>query len=168
VVEEAIKSRDKSAQKFDRVWVVFDKDSFLPSHFNAAIAKATSNNIECAWSNEAFEFWYLLHFQNRITAMPRDQYQKAIEKAINDKVASCSRKNVKESFKYKKNALDMYDKLAKYGNQKLAIKWARELCKQHEGGDFSTQNPCTLVCELVEQLVGESEKLNEEIVAKYS
>ncbi|MDR2823957.1 MAG: RloB family protein, partial [Prevotellaceae bacterium] len=60
LVEKAIELRYNSVQKFDRVWAVFDKDSFPAENFNAAISKAKSNNISCAWSNEAFELWYLL------------------------------------------------------------------------------------------------------------
>ncbi len=51
VVEKAIELRDKSKQKYDRVWAVFDKDSFTPNSFNSAILKAKANNISCAWSN---------------------------------------------------------------------------------------------------------------------
>ena len=60
VVEKAIELRDKSRQKYDRVWAVFDRDSFKVNSFNSAVLKAKANNIECAWSNEAFELWYLL------------------------------------------------------------------------------------------------------------
>jgi len=82
VVEKAIQLRDRSQQKYDRVWAVFDRDSFKANSFNSAIQKAEANDIKCAWSNEAFELWYLLHFHNRITAMSRDEYKKAIESAV--------------------------------------------------------------------------------------
>ena len=72
VVEKAIELRDKSKQKYDRIWAVFDRDSFQPNSFNSAILKAAANGIECAWSNQAFELWYLLHFHNRVTSMHRD------------------------------------------------------------------------------------------------
>jgi len=77
VVEEAIKIRDKNP-KYNRVWAVFDKDSFPDKDFNSAIQKAKDNNICCAWSNEAFELWYLLHFQYRNTPMSREDYKKSI------------------------------------------------------------------------------------------
>ena len=92
VVEKAIELRDKSNQKFDRVWAVFDRDSFKSTSFNSAILKARANGIDCAWSNEAFELWYLLHFHNRITAMDRKEYEKAIEEAVNDKLTDKKRK----------------------------------------------------------------------------
>ena len=40
--------------------------------------KAENNNINVAWSNEAFELWYLYHFHNRTTQMSRNDYKKAI------------------------------------------------------------------------------------------
>lgn len=163
VVEKAIELRDKSPQKYDRVWAVFDRDSFKPNSFNSAILKAKANNIKCAWSNEAFELWYLLHFHNRITAMERGQYQNAIEESINKKV-----KRGEKKFTYKKNDLKMYFHLNKHGNQELAIKWAKELDKNITGQNFSSFNPNTRVYQLVEELIGKSEKLNKEIQEKFS
>jgi hypothetical protein len=159
VVEKAIELRDKSTQKYDRVWAVFDRDSFKASSFNSAILKAAANGIECAWSNQAFELWYLLHFHNRVTPMHRDEYKKAIENAINEKI-----KNKKNLFK---NAPDMFAILDKYGNQEQAIKWASDLKENFEGEDFANFNPSTQVFRLVEELIGKSLKLNEEILNKY-
>ncbi len=122
VVEKAIELRNASTQKYDRVWAVFDRDSFKSASFNSAILKAKANNIECAWSNEAFELWYLLHFHKRVTAMERGEYKKAIEVAINNK-----KKRSEKKFIYQKNDLEMYSLLNKHGNQELAIKWAKEL-----------------------------------------
>ncbi len=167
VVEKAIELRVLSPLKYDRVWAVFDKDSFLSNQFNGAISKAKSNNIGCAWSNEAFELWYLLHFLNRVTAMQRDEYQAAIEKVINKIITHSSKSKKIKLFKYKKNAPDMYFTLLKYGNQQNAIRWAKALVRQHTGRNFSNYNPCTKVFELVEELTGESITLNTEIRRKY-
>jgi len=167
VVERAIEFRNKSTQKYDRVWVVFDKDSFNPSQFNGAIAKAKANSIFCAWSNEAFELWYILHFQNRITPMSRDQYKKAIEDSINEKRVISSQRKQGKSFRYEKNLPNMYETLKKYGNQDHAIRWAKELEHSYQGTNFSKHNPCTLVYKLVEELNGQSEVLNDEINEKY-
>lgn len=168
VVAKAIELRDKSVQKYDRVWAVFDKDSFKSNHFNGAIEKANSNNIGCAWSNEAFELWYLLHFHNRVTAMTRDEYKSAIEGAINKIIKDNSKAKKPKLFKYKKNSTEMYETLKKYGNQEHAILWSKGLIKQHTIGKFSDHNPCSMVYQLVEELSGKSKTLNEEILAKYN
>jgi hypothetical protein len=162
VVEKAIELRDKSKQKYDRVWTVFDRDSFTANSFNSAILKAKANNIKCAWSNEAFELWYLLHFHNRITAMTRDQYKKAIEDAVNKKKV----KN-RKSFQYMKNDTSMYELLNKFGSQELAIRWAKDLSENIDGENFADYNPQTQVFRLVEELIGSSNEFNEEILKKY-
>lgn len=53
VVDKAIELKSKG--DYDRVWAVFDKDSFSANKFNGAIIKAQNNGIGCAWSNEAME-----------------------------------------------------------------------------------------------------------------
>jgi hypothetical protein len=163
VVEKAIELRDNSKQKYDRVWAVFDRDSFKANSFNSAILKAKANNIKCAWSNEAFELWYLLHFHNRVTAMTREQYKAAIENAINIKKGK-----QKSNFKYKKNDPNMYFVLDKFGNQQLAIKWAKDLNDKIDGEAFASYNPNTQVFKLVEELLGLSKDLNQEIIEKYN
>ncbi len=163
VVEKAIELRDSAKQKYDRVWAVFDRDSFKSNSFNSAIKKAKANNICCAWSNEAFELWYLLHFHNRVTPMDRSQYQSALEKAVNDKYP----KSRKKKFKYKKNDLNMFSILEKFGNQEQAIDWAKKLNKFHQGEFYSKFNPSTQVFKLVEELTGKSEKLEKELIEKY-
>lgn len=162
VVEKAIELRNNSKQKYDRVWAVFDRDSFRASSFNNAILKAKANGIECAWSNEAFELWYLLHFHNRITAMSRDEYKHAIEVAVNNIM-----KKGKRSFHYLKNDPNMFTLLNKIGRQDLAIRWAKELNNKINGEKFASYNPCTQVYKIVEELTGKSKKLNSEILKKY-
>lgn len=162
VVEKAIELRNKSKQKYDRVWAVFDRDSFKPNTFNSAILKAKASNVECAWSKEAFELWYLLHFHNRVTAMKRSEYKNAIENAINEKLGK-----KKTPFQYKKNHPSMYALLNKMGRQDLAIKWAKDLSEKIKGENYANYNPQTQVFKLVEELIGQSKELNEEIAEKY-
>lgn len=160
VVDEAIKLRDKSPQKFDRVWAVFDKDSFKDADFNTAIHKGEQNGINCAWSNEAFELWYLLHFQYRNTPMSRNDYANAIAKSVNDKQST-------KSFRYVKNSKNMHTILKQYGNEDDAIRNAKRLHKIQTGTVYAQYNPCTTVYKLVEELRGRDQQLNQEIKNKY-
>jgi hypothetical protein len=162
VVEKAIELKNNSKQKYDRVWAVFDRDSFKSNSFNSAILKANANGISCAWSNQAFELWYLLHFHNRITAMDRKEYQKAIENAVNEKL-----NNKKKPFQYAKNSPNMFDILNRFGSQELAIRWAKDLDKKIDGENFADYNPNTHVYKLVEELIGKSKELNDEILKKF-
>ncbi|MDR0872326.1 MAG: RloB family protein [Prevotellaceae bacterium] len=161
VVNMAIRAKTKSKQKYDKVWAVFDKDNFPDEDFNAAIQKAESNNIGCAWSNEAFELWYLFHFKYQNTGMKRDKYQKDIENNI-------KRITGDSKFKYTKNSTEMYDILQKYGNQSQAIKNAERLSNSYNNQKFATHNPRTQVYELVNQLIGkEDKKLDKEIKQEF-
>jgi len=151
VVDEAIKLKNAIPGSYDMVWAVFDKDSFSDADFNAAIQKADSNGIGAAWSNEAFELWYLYHFQNRVTAMSRENYKKAISNAVN---ASPKFKS-KKPYVYKKNADDNFEIMNEYGSLKNAIAWSEAKSKEYTDRRYATQNPCTMVYKLVRQLLRE-------------
>lgn len=165
VVDEAIKLKDKAERKnqpFDIVWAVFDRDSFKADKFNAAIIKASAHGVECAWSNEAFELWYLLHFEYRNTPMSRNDYQSRIEQHIN---ASPLFKK-KKAYKYKKNDEAHYDEMCKYGNIDNAIDNAEKLDAIYTDTRYATHNPKTLVYKLVRQLMGRDKAFNTIIQAR--
>ena len=143
VVETAIQRRNVSNKKYDSIWAVFDRDSFSERNFNNAIKKATANGIKCAWSNESFELWYILHFQYVDTGISRKAYHRYITSQLGKHLPT---------FRYRKNNPEMYALLAKYGSQKQAVKWAKKLEKQYTGNDFAQHNPCTRVYALVEEL----------------
>ena len=65
-------SQEKS---YNQVWCVFDKDDFSVNDFNNAITIAQANNFGVAYSNQAFEYWILLHFDDHQgAAMNRSDY----------------------------------------------------------------------------------------------
>ena len=62
---------------------VFDKDDFSESDFNNAILIAKANNFGLAYSNQAFEYWLILHFNDHQGGgMHRDDYDDRINKLI--------------------------------------------------------------------------------------
>ncbi len=69
-----IRSRNPVNPNFDEVWAVFDRDSFPSQRVNEAIAIAKTQDVHCAFSNEAFELWYLLHFIYFDAAIRRHRY----------------------------------------------------------------------------------------------
>lgn len=91
VVEKAISLKDKNS--YDRVWAVFDKDDLAAKVFNDAILMCKNNGIEAAWSNEAFELWYLYHFQDITTGVSRKNYEEKISVAVNPSPKYTSDKN---------------------------------------------------------------------------
>ncbi|MFO7868697.1 MAG: RloB family protein [Bacteroidales bacterium] len=157
LIEEAKKLRNKYEEKYlrkiDKVWAVFDKDSFSAKNFNNAINKAENAKpkINCAWSNEAFELWYLLHFHFYNTGISRQQYQILIEREINKAAKGID-------FTYKKNSKDMFLLLNKYGSQEKAIKNAKKLENLYFDKSFSNHNPCTKVHKLITELNELTEK----------
>ncbi len=130
--------------KFDRVWVVFDKDDF--NDFNEAIALAERKGYGAAWSNEAFELWYLLHFVYLDAAISRSDYISKLE-------AEIRRFDGFKDFKYRKNDEGFYSLLQKIGNEDLAKARAQKLRRFFQQSlDYKSQKPCTTVDILVEEL----------------
>ena len=82
---------------------------------------------------------------------------------MNDQIGSKNKK-----FKYKKNSQEMFSILNKFGNQEMAIKWAKDLDDKITGQTFAHYNPNTLVYKLVEELLGKSKDLNDELNEKYN
>lgn len=148
LINEAKKIQEKLEHErqvsFDRVWLVFDKDEF--KDFNKAIAEAKKEKMNCAWSNQAFELWYVLHFQYLDTGVDRKQYIGMIE----DKVRKASKS---KTFKYKKNDVGFYQILHEHGNEDFAFKNAEKLRNRHKGKvDYAAHNPRTEVDLLVNEL----------------
>lgn len=133
----------KNAMSFDRVWVVFDKDDF--DDFNDAIKRAHKLGLQSAWTNEAFELWYYLHFEYLDTGIGRADYIKKLEETF--------RKNMGDNnFEYKKGNPNIYDLLQQYGREDLAKRFAQQLRALYTGTDYVIHKPCTMVDILVEEL----------------
>ena len=88
IIEEAkklrVKYEEKYLRKIDNVWAVFDRDSFPSINFNNAINKGENTNpkINCAWSNEAFELWYLLHFNYYNTGSRESNFRDLLKRRL--------------------------------------------------------------------------------------
>jgi len=134
LVKEAIKLKNKAS--YDQVWCVFDRDSFPLLNFNNALLLAAANNISVAYSNEAFELWYLLHFYYHDSATSRNLYVKML--------------TIRLGSKYFKNDPDMFDKLISM--QSTAIKHAEKLLSTYPNHSPVSDNPSTTVHKLVLQL----------------
>ena len=72
-------------EEYDQVWCVFDRDDWPPQDFNNAIHQAENHNFKVAYSNEAFELWYILHFEFLNTGIPRSDYIKKLTKLLGKK-----------------------------------------------------------------------------------
>lgn len=128
---------------FDRTWVVFDEDD--NKDFNKAINDATANDLKVAWSNEAFELWYLLHFIFLDTAITRKAYIEKLNNILRKKLETAR-------YSYKKNDPKFYSLLQNYGDEALAKRRAEKLRSCYSGNNYKKQKPCTTVDLLVEEI----------------
>lgn len=166
VVKLAIELKEQEEQSgnpYDSVWAVFDKDSFSNQNFNLAIMLAEKSQINCAWSNEAFELWYVLHFENRTTPMSRKDY----EDKLTDLIRKAGYQEGKNPFRYEKKEKKMRQILkACGGNENMAIRFAETQYNTYTDTRYHTHNPCTTVFKLVRLLNGQDKKFNESIKEK--
>jgi hypothetical protein len=125
-----------SEGEYDQVWCVFDRDSFPAQAFNDALELARHQRFHVAYSNEAFELWYLLHFHYYNTGLSRRDY--------------CERLDELLGWKYKKNDLRIYRQLLSH--QPDAIRNARQLLMKYDPPNPVRDNPSTTVFRLVEEL----------------
>lgn len=121
--------------EFDQIWCVFDRDDFHET-FNDAIFEARSLGFGVAYSNEAFELWYLLHFIYFDSSITRDGYIRKLNEHLSDG--------------YRKNSCIMYDLLLP--SQDKAIKRAARLLENYSGQNPNSEEPSTTVHLLVEEL----------------
>jgi hypothetical protein len=134
--EEISVAATRRGEKYTRVWVVFDRDEFSATDFNAAIEQAKNAGFSVAYSNEAFELWYLLHFDYVNTGISRRQYQHK----LSGKLAR----------PYKKNDPTLYLEL--FNRQEQAIRNAKKLLSSYSPHNPARDNPCTTVHKLVQEL----------------
>ncbi|WP_448573748.1 RloB family protein [Trichothermofontia sp.] len=123
-------------EEYDQVWCVFDRDSWTPEDFNNAIQNATKLGLKVAYSNEAFELWYVLHFEFLNTGIPRSDYIQKLNHLLHHR--------------YQKNSETIYDELL--DKQPIAIRNATTLLEQYNPHVPSQDNPSTMVHLLVSEL----------------
>ncbi len=73
IINKAIQLRTED--EYDQVWCVFDRDDLPNAIIHQAFNQARRANINIAFSNQAFELWYLLHFGYYNTAMTRNGHR---------------------------------------------------------------------------------------------
>lgn len=148
---------------YEKLWCVFDKDDFPMENFHKAfesienqrkklnrrykrkVKREIKININIAYSNEAFELWYLLHYDFFDNAMSRSDYKQLLTKRM--------------GIKYKKNDPQIYFKLKKLTfdtegerGQSFAIRNAKKQREKLSGPGCHYPNPSTTVDLLVEEL----------------
>lgn len=136
LVRAVIKRRDEDAARgvaYNEVWAVCDRDSFAKEKIDAAFQLARQEQVNLAFSNEAFELWYLLHFIDCDAALSRSQYAAKLGKHLKRP--------------YAKNDPAMFATLLPH--REVALRNARRLAGLHR----YWENPFTSVDLLVKRLM---------------
>jgi hypothetical protein len=142
LVRRALELKLKEQRKgkiYNQYWVVFDKDDFSAKDFNDAIHLAQSNGFQVAYSNQSFEYWFLLHFNLYQGGIQRSTYEKILTSLLN--------------FSYKKDTgvtTRMFNALI--SRQQGAIAHAKTVYASFDHSSPATEESSTTVFQLVEEL----------------
>jgi hypothetical protein len=150
LIESTQEIVDSTDEKYDEVWCVFDMDVKRGADefadFDNAINKALESGYKAAYSNNAFELWFYLHY-NQINAQQlRTFYYDELGKLFGINY-------IKEGKKYY-FCSQIYSILNKNidSSQQKAIERAKTLFEEQKHLTYHEQNPITKVYELVEVL----------------
>jgi len=150
LVELAIDARKED--KEEEVWGVFDMDiqpdnaERIKEDYENAIELALSKNIKVAYSNDAFELWFILHYQYFDNQWTRYEYYDKLSELWN-----CNYEKVGKNIAFAKT---IYKRLEEDENadQTQAIGRANKLLENQKDLKYAEKNPSTNVHNLVEEL----------------
>ena len=130
--------------KYEKAWLVIDKDSFNKNNFKGTLETARQKGICVAYSNECYELWLLLHFKDITSFKTREMLKKELNHEF--------QKNF--NLKYEKSEKHVYGMLI--DRQEIAIQRAKKLIKniiKIDGKlDPYNNNPSTKIYLLIECL----------------
>lgn len=150
LIESTKEIIDSTDGEYNEVWCVFDMDVKRGADefadFDNAINKALELGYKAAYSNDAFELWFYLHYNLTNAQQLRTFYYTELGKIFGINY-------VKDGKKYD-FCLQIYSILNKDINssQQNAIDRAKALFEEQKHLTFHEQNPVTKVYELVEVL----------------
>jgi RloB-like protein len=141
----------KHGAAYDQIWCVFDMDvnpdkANQKTEFDNAVF-AAKGKLHCAYSNDSFELWFVLHYKSVEMAEHRSRY--------NNILSDVWGIDYEEIGKTKDFARTIYAKLQTdtRANQESAIDRAKQLQNKHSEKSPHQQNPSTTVYELVVELL---------------
>ncbi|MUV03284.1 RloB domain-containing protein [Flavobacterium rakeshii] len=165
LVKKTINIRDSKKIKYDEVWCVFDADPKPDNpkqlqNFNEAIWLAEKNNINVAYSHQAFEYWLLLHF-NDYQGEPMDR--KLYKQKLNEFLKPYNLKYDSSNDKRGKSiSSEMFDILMAKVNGKRrvchAIERAEKISKTFSDNNPAKNESSTKVFLLMKKLLGIDEE----------
>ena len=144
-VLKAINLHFAKASEIESRWLVFDKDDYSKEEINGTISSAKANRINIAFSNESYELWILLHFEDVKRHITRKEINKRLNRYFKEKY----------NIEYTKASIEIYGLIK--SNQEVAINRAKELYNGNLNSDGYINylsNPLTTFYKLVEHIKG--------------
>lgn len=149
----------KSHGDFDQVWCVFDADPKpdnpkQSSNFNEAINLAEGYGFGVAYSNQAFEYWIILHLDDHQGGgMNRDDYTEKINKLLKPYGLEYDGDKSKIISEEIFEILDGVDEKTNTERKLLAIQRARKIYNLHDHTSPAKEESTTTVFKLIEELI---------------
>jgi hypothetical protein len=148
LIEKILKLVEDKREDNQEIWAVFDRDVNYTNRkdgdkdFDNAIKLAEKNNIKCAYSNDCFELWFILHEKFHQAALHRNQYYEWLSLRL-----GLNYEKDGKGIEFAKSLYQIFE--SKIG---IAIQNAKNLHETHKHINPCEQNPCTTVYKLVESL----------------
>lgn len=144
---------------FDQVWCVFDADPKPDNpkqaqNFNDAINLANKNDFGVAYSNQAFEYWLILHLDDHQGgAINRSDYNDKINQLLKPFGLTYQGENSKIVTDEIFEVLDGIDKKTNKERKQLAISRAKKNYDRLDHSNPAKEESSTTVFRLVEELL---------------
>jgi hypothetical protein len=139
---------------YEQVWCVFDKDDFSNTDFNNAVQIAEANKFGVAYSNQAFEYWTILHFNDRQGGgMNRNDYDDKINELLKDFGITYDGKSSKIITDEIFELLEGIDTKINKVRRDLAIERAKRNDAFFDHTNYAEEESSTTVFKLVEKLI---------------
>lgn len=151
LVNRAIQLSQK--KNYEQVWCVFDKDDFSDKDFNTAISTAINHNFGVAYSNQSFEYWLILHFDDhQAGGMNRNLYNQRINELLSQFNVTYDGNNSKIITEEFFDLLDGIDEKTGVERKVLAITRAKRNLDFFDGTNPAKEESTTTVFRLIEEL----------------
>jgi hypothetical protein len=139
---------------YEQVWCVFDKDDFSNTDFNNAVQIAEANKFGVAYSNQAFEYWIILHFNDHQGGgMNRNDYDDKINELLKDFGITYDGKSSKIITDEIFELLEGIDTKINKVRRDLAIERAKKNYAFFDHTNYAEEESSTTVFKLVEELI---------------
>ncbi len=140
---------------YAQVWCVFDRDDFPAQNFNNAITMAEGLGFGIAYSNQSFEYWLILHFDDHQGGgMHRRDYHDKFNELLKPFGINYDGKNSKMvSEDIFDLVMEIIDEETKKTRLQLAIDRAERNHNQFDHANPATEESSTTVYRLARELL---------------